>query len=132
MPLCCSQFSTIWLDTRQSKAFSISNKSRNNLPEKHGPILYWSSPWYFLFNRDRILLKINLCPVSDWNTKLFQPYFKPGPKFPSCHLNERGLFPWINAWQVIPNFGQNYSWYTIIFSFFTVHMFTLENLVWIN
>ena len=40
----------------------------------------------------------------------------------SCHLNERGLFPWISAWQVIPNFGQNYSWYTIIFSFFTVHM----------
>ena len=91
MPLCCSQFSTIWIDTWQSKAFSIPNKSRNNLPEKHGFILYWSSPWYFLFSRDRILLKINLYPVSDWNTKLFQPYFKPGPKFHILSLKWKRL-----------------------------------------
>ena len=26
-------------------------------------------------------LEINLCPISNYTTRLFQPYFKPGPKF---------------------------------------------------
>ena len=47
----------------------------------------------------------------------FNPILNLDQNSTSCHLNESDLFPWISAWQVIPNFGQNYLWYTIIFSF---------------
>ena len=55
-------------------------------------------------------LEINLCPFSNYTTRLFQPYFKPGPKFQTLSqptinhlektkkLNESSLLPWISAW----------------------------------
>ena len=55
-------------------------------------------------------LEINLCPISNYTTRLFQPYFKPGPKFQTLSqptinhlektkkLNESSLLPWIIAW----------------------------------
>ena len=102
---CIVSYKKVFMKTKHVKIFGSCFSTITEFKSSLEAPLSTSNPSLKQGWRSSTPLEINLCPISNYTTRLFQPYFKPGPKFQTLSqptinhlektkkLNESSLLP---------------------------------------